>query len=894
MLSAQERAVFAALLRQFRRDAGLTQEALAERAGLGTRSIQGLESGENRPRRETVRRLAAALALADDERRRFEAAAQPAPRRRGVDRRRAASRDPRRGAGPEQPLGVVRGLFRVLPAGGAPGRSTEGSPTNLPLQLTSFIGREQEMAAIKERLAAARLLSLVGTGGCGKTRLASRVASDLLAVYRDGVWIVELASLADPSLVAQAVVSALGLREKRGQPLLTTLREHLRARELLLVLDNCEHLIGGCAELGDALLRSCPRLTILATGREALGLPGEAVWPVSGLALPAPDRPGRLEELAGYEAVQLFVERAAAVRPGFALSRENADAVAEVCWRLDGLPLALELAAAWVRTLPVGEIAARLGDAVNLLTLGGRTVPARHRSLRAALDWSHELLTDAERTLLRRLSVFAGGCTLAAAGQVCAGATGADAGGAGPTPEARPLVPEAVLDALDGLVAKSLVRAQPDGRYSLLEPVRQYAAEKLLAAEGPVVRDRHRDFYLALAEQAAQAAPGPIGRAPAGRVPERAQARGAWSERLRAEHDNLRTALGWCVERGDAERGLRIVAALGDFWHALALNREGSAWARAVLALPRPPGVSAALADALVVPAGLAWWLDDLEAPDAIREALEESLAIGRELADPAIAVRALRLLGQIQADPAETRRLFATALEEAERSGLVLDALWGRHGLACATFRAGDLAAARAMYEQNLRLARAAHEQNPRLARADGYLREIGASLEWLGNVALLEGDAVSAEALYHEALSAFVQAPDRFGEAHALQGLGLAARAQGDAARARALLTECLQIQRSIDDWQWLDGTLEGLAGLCDPVDASGAARAIRLAGAASAIRRRFSTSSTPGERGWIEHWLTPARDLLGADASAAVWGEGAAMSEEQAIAYALSDEP
>ncbi|HEY3081732.1 MAG TPA: tetratricopeptide repeat protein [Chloroflexota bacterium] len=777
-----------------------------------------------------------------------------------------------------------------LPARAAPALEPTGT---LPVYLTSFVGRQAEMADVVRLLGRTRLLTLSGAGGCGKTRLAVHAAATLAGAYPAGAWFVDLAPLADPALVPQAALAALGLREPPGRTPVAAIADYLGGRAALLVLDNCEHLVGACAHLTEALLRSCARLRVLATSREPLGAAGEAVYPVPPLAVPGAS--GGTEALAACASVRLFVERARAVRPDFVLDGATAPAVAEICRRLDGLPLALELAAAWVRTLSVGEIAVRLGDAVGLLTLGGRTVPARHRTLRAALDWSHELLTDAERTLLRRLSVFAGGCTLEAAGAVWAGAEGKGSAIASLTREPRHPVTDTVLEALDGLVAKSLLRARPDGRYGLLEPVRQYAAEKLLATgEAAAVRDCHRDYYLALAEQAAGAAPGPIGRAQAGnRSPDRAQVDGAWLERLHAEHDNLRTALGWCVERGDAEPGLRLVAALGDFWHALALNREGSAWARAVLALPRPSGASKALADALVVPAGLAWWLDALEAPDAIRGAVQESLAIGRELDDPAIVVRALRLLGQVQADPEETRRLFAGALEEAQRSGLIRDALWSRQGLACATFRAGDLAAARAMYEENLRLAGAMDEEDVPMARAQGYLREIGASLEWLGNIALKEGDAVAAEPLYREALAAFLRAPDRFGETHALQGLGLCARAQGEEARARALLTECLQLQRAIDDWQWLDGTLEGLAGLGDPVDAAGAARAIRLAGAASAIRRRFSTPSTPGERGWVERWLTPARDLLGVAASAAAWAEGGAMTPEHAIAYALSHE-
>ncbi len=428
-------------------------------------------------------------------------------------------------------------LFQVvvadLPADFPPLKSLDTLPNNLPRQLTSFIGRERETAEIKRQFTTTYLLTLTGTGGSGKTRLGLQVAADVIDEFPDGVWWVDLAALADPPLVPQTVASTLSLREQPGRPLIETLLEHLQPRTLLLVLDNCEHLLFACAQLVDALLRGCPHFKTLVTSREGLGIAGETLYPVPSLSTPDPQRVPPPEQLAHYEAVQLFTERAMAIQPTFRVTQRNAEAVAQVCRRLDGIPLAVELAAARVKVLPVDQIASRLDDQFRLLTGGSRMALPRHQTLRAAMDWSHNLLSDPERTMLRRLSVFAGGWTLEAAEAVCMG-EGVEA--------------TDPLDLMTRLVDKSLVIAEArdgQGRYRLLETVRQYSRDRLLeSGEAEVVRKRHRDFFLALGESAETHRGGPN--------------QVMWLDRLEAEHDNLRAALEWSLGGGDAEAALRL------------------------------------------------------------------------------------------------------------------------------------------------------------------------------------------------------------------------------------------------------------------------------------------------------------------------------------------------
>ena len=418
-----------------------------------------------------------------------------------------------------------------LPAAGDDGKH------NLPLARTSFIGRERETLEVKRLLAMTRLLTLTGVGGSGKTRLALKVASDLAGAYPDGAWLVELASLSDPELVPQAVAKALGVREQPGRPLTETLEDALRARKMLLVVDNCEHLIEAVVRLVDALLDSCPGLRVLATSRETLSAAGEVAWVVPSLTVPDPQRPSTPQELEAYESVRLFVERARQRDPSFVLTPRNGPAVAQVCRRLEGIPLAIELAAARIGVLPVEQIAERLDDSLRFLTSGGRTALPRQRTLRATLEWSHELLGEPERKLFRRLSVFAGGLTLEAAEAVGAG------DGIGQ---------HDVLDLLSKLVDKSLVVAEASPgeegalRYRMLEPLRQYGQERLEeSGQAQRVRRRHAEYYLALAEGAdAQGAERELNAArPV-----------AWLKRMESEHANLRAALNWSLDKTRARR----------------------------------------------------------------------------------------------------------------------------------------------------------------------------------------------------------------------------------------------------------------------------------------------------------------------------------------------------
>jgi predicted ATPase len=507
----------------------------------------------------------------------------------------------------QQPEHLLQVVHPDLPADFPPLKSLDVLPNNLPIQLTSFIGREREKVEVKRLLSASRFLTLTGSGGAGKTRLALQVAAEALEGFPDGVWLVELAALSDPSLVPKMVASALDVPEQPGRALTGTLADSLRGKSVLVILDNCEHLVAACAHLTTALLRACPRLRILATSREALGVAGETTWRVPSLSIPDPQCLPSLDRLTEYEAVRLFIDRALASAPQFAVTSGNAAAVAQVCHRLDGIPLALELAAARVKVLAVEQIAARLDDRFRLLTGGSRTALPRQQTLRAAMDWSYDLLSQNERAVLQRLSVFVGGCTLEAAEAVCVGDS---------------VEASAILDFLTQLVDKSLVVAETQGgeaRYRLLETVRRYGLERLMeAGRAADSRRRHRDWYLALAEQAEpELLGGPL--------------RDSWLERLETEHDNLRAALQWSkAERDGAEAGLRLAGVLFWFWHTLGHWSEGRGWMEGALIRSSDAPVSS-LPKVLYGAAQFAWRQGDDERAIALSE---QGLALSRELGD--------------------------------------------------------------------------------------------------------------------------------------------------------------------------------------------------------------------------------------------------------------------
>jgi predicted ATPase/DNA-binding SARP family transcriptional activator len=507
---------------------------------------------------------------------------------------------------------IAAGRLPTVP----PADPTRGEPSvaarhNLPAPRTSFVGREQETIGVKRTLAMTKLLTLTGTGGSGKTRLAMEVARDLVGSYPDGVWLVELASLSEPGLVVQETASAMGVQERPGEPLADTLADALAGKEVLLVLDNCEHVVEGATRMVDALLASCIRLKVLATSREPLGVSGEVVWGVNPLSVPGRRRRPTPDELVRYESIRLFAERALFTEQalygssGFALGSDNASAVAELCRRLEGIPLAIELAAAWVGTLTTQQISERLKASLGLLK-GGRTLAGRQRTLRGAMDWSHELLSEPERALFGRLSVFAGGWTLEAAEAVGVG---------------EGVEEEGVLELLWNLVNKSLVVAEAGtrelaARYRMLEPVRQYASEKLEeSGEAETVRHRHAEHFLALAERAQTAPWGPD--------------EATWSEHLEAEHDNLRATLLRTLEQDGSETPLRLAGALAWFWRVRGHANEGAKWLEEALA---KGGLATTTARA-----GALLGLGDILRPSDIERAqgcLEEALALYEGLGD--------------------------------------------------------------------------------------------------------------------------------------------------------------------------------------------------------------------------------------------------------------------
>lgn len=508
-----------------------------------------------------------------------------------------------------------------------PPKEPPGERHNLPAARTSFVGREREALEVKRLLCMTRLLTLTGAGGSGKTRLALEVARDLAGAYPDGAWLVELASLSEGALVPQEVAGVLGVPEQSNRPITDTLVDALSSKDLLLVLDNCEHLVDAVAGLVDDLLDACPRLRILATSREALDVRGETSWIVPTLALPGlGEQPGP-EELEEYGSARLFVDRVRQRDPAFALTTENARTVAEVCRKLDGIPLVIELAAARVGVLDVEQILERLEDSLKLLTGGGRTASQRQRTLRGALDWGYDLLDDPEKRLFGRLSVFAGGWTLEAAEAV---GTEGD-----------------VLDLLSRLVDKSLVVAEASPRrYRMLEPVRQYGREKL-AGEAEQVRQRHAAFFLALGEEAEPELVGPE--------------QHLWMERLETEHDNLRWALAWFRETGASEAGQRLGGALGEFWRVRGHLGEGLRWIESSLSGEQ---ASSFRAKALVHGAWIAWERMDFERATAFSE---EALVLSRRLEDKACAAAALYHLGMVaiygKMQPKEAWALFEEAV---------------------------------------------------------------------------------------------------------------------------------------------------------------------------------------------------------------------------------------
>ena len=635
-------------------------------------------------------------------------------------------------------------------------------PTNLPAHLSSFIGREKEMTEIKGMIQDHRLVTLTGSGGTGKTRLALQVAADLLARFRHGVWLVELAPLADPDLIPQTILSVLGVKEQQGRTHLEVLAEYLREKQALIVLDNCEHLVSVSAQVTDTLLRSAPKLKVLASSREALGVKGEQSYPVPSLTMPDIKHLPVIEHLSQYEAVRLFIDRAQLVNPHFVLDDENASFIAQVCHRLDGIPLAIELAAARIKMMSVEQISARLDDRFRLLTGGVHTVLPRQQTLRALIDWSYDILSENERLLFRRLSIFAGGWTLESAEEVCAG-DGIDK--------------YDVLDLLSQLFNKSLllvVNHTKSGvpRYRMLETIRQYAREKLFesgVSEG--IRDKHLFYFVKLVEKA---------------EPELYQGNQVfWFNTLNDELDNLRTALEWALAT-DAEAGLRIASTPYRFWDGYGYLKEMGRWLEKFLNHYKK--TDDLYVQALIVSSF--GFFRQGNFPEAIR-VVEQSVQMARTLSDQQLEAFGLSVLGaftQLQGNVEEGTPFLERGLALYRAAG---NKIGQANALEWLTYDHTSMERAIAFARESLGLHRELNN-----------LTGIAASLVVLARLTLWNGDFSSSVSWLEEALSINQQLDDREGELGALTTSGMLAYWQGDYPRAITYFEEALAISEKIGD--------------------------------------------------------------------------------------------
>ena len=756
--------------------------------------------------------------------------------------------------------------------------SLTDTPGNLPTPATPLIGREREAAGARQRLLRedVRLLTLTGPGGTGKTRLALQVAQGVADRFPGGVYFVPLAPIRDPALVVGAIAHALGVRDLGGRPLLEGLKELGRDRRLLLVLDNLEHLLNAAPLVAD-LLATCPGVKALVTSRSVLNVYGEHDFWVPPLMLPDRSPSLSAESLMQSEAVRLFVERAQAVQADFVLTEENAAAVAEICHRLDGLPLAIELAAARVRLLRPAALLPRLERRLPLLTGGARDLPLRQQTLRGTIAWSHDLLDDGERRLFRRLAVFVGGCSLTAVSAVC---------GTDDDPEIDPSAGsgQAVLEGVASLLSKSLLQRTGHGdgepRLEMLETIREYALERLEASDESVgLRRRHAAYYLALAEEAAPKLTGAEQR--------------EWLAHLEIEHDNLRAALTWSLAEAPAlppgdppteqpvDLGLRLAGALTRFWDMRGHLPEGTRWLQAALAASR---VTRSLARARAL-AGVGMLLREQGDRRRATACIEESLAIGRDLEDPRVVAWSLRELGFLaledQGDHDRAVGLCEESLAVARQLGDPWEIAYALEFLGMAVHGKGDHDRAAILHEESLDL-----------YRQVGDMVGVGWSLYEQGAIARDRGEYERASILFAQSLALSRELGNTAMSAYSLQLLGIVANLRGDRALAKASLEESLTLAQQVGLSRGVAPALYALGSVA--WSGGDSTRAARLFGVAEAQRDAFGLAWFPTLRASFERDVATLRSELGQEAFAAAWAEGRVMSLDQAIAHALAAPP
>jgi predicted ATPase len=766
---------------------------------------------------------------------------------------------------PEKRYVSTRDLARELAAirdrfSDKPVKQAETRPANLPVPRTGFVGREKEVAAATELLLRqdVRLVTVTGPGGIGKSRLAVHVANGLIDRFPGGIYFVPLSPVRDPGLIVSVIVQTLGIRESGGQSPLEILKENLReslTAPMLLLLDNFEHLLQAAPTVAE-LLAMGSNLKIMVTSRAALHVYGEHEFPVPPLALPDSLSKPSLELLSQYPALALFVQRAVAVKPDFELSRENASAITEICARLDGLPLAIELAAARVKVLSPSSMRTRLTSRLQLLTGGSRDMPHRQQTLRAAIDWSYDLLSPAEQKLFRRLAVFVGGCNLEGVEAVC------DTKG------------DLDLDLLDGMasmVDKSLAQqVEPpkgESRFVMLETIREYALERLQASgEETSTKRAHAAYCLVLAEESAMEQGG-------------AEA-SEWLERFTLEHDNFRAALEWLIKTGDAEWGLRLGAALFRFWEMGEYLAEGRDRLGKLLKLTGGSAPTKLRARALFAAGVLAVGQGDYAAADTL---IRESLDISRELGDKqgaAVSLNALAVSARDQGDVAVARSLSEESLM-----------LWRELGDQKAVARALSNLANIVKLQGDYVGARSLHAECLSIFRELGDRTGVAWSINYQGDVVRDQGDSAAARSLYEQALAMFRELGDSWGVAGTLADLGSLAREQGDYSAARSLYRESIKVFQELDHKRGIARLLECFAGTA--AAQLEAERSLRMAGAAAALRQNIGAPLTSTEQAKLEATLEPARQALTHTVGATAWLEGWAMPIEKAVEEVLMAE-